>query len=83
MKKHLSMFLTLALLLPVCAGTVSAAPKKSVIKMTIPSSYGYVYDRLTEVFGVVDDDFYDDVMPVDEEIIIEEAPVEEIVVEEG
>lgn len=83
MKKHLSMFLTLALLLPVCAGTVSAAPKKNVIKMTIPSSYGYVYDRLTEVFGVVDDDFYDEIMPVDEEIIIEEAPVEEVVVEEA
>ncbi len=77
MKKYLSLFLTLAMLLPVCAGTVSAAPKKNVIKMTVPSSYGYVYDRLDEVFGK--EPVF---VPVDEEII-EEAPVEEAVVEEA
>ena len=81
MKKHLSLFLTLALLLPLCAGIVSAAPKKSVIKMTIPSSYGYVYDRLTEVFGA--DDAMPIEEPVEEEIIADEVPVEEAVVEEA
>lgn len=80
MKKSIAWLLAVMML---CAGTVSAAPKKNVIRMTIPSSYDYVYDRLTEVFGTDADDFYDAVMPVDEEILVDEAPAEEAVVEEA
>ncbi len=76
MKKKLSLFLAAAMLCSACAGTVSAAPKKKdVITMTIPSSYGYVYDRLKEAFP--DYRYYDYYEEVVEEVIIEEPVFEE------
>ena len=76
MKKKLSLILASALLLSAFAGTASAAPKKNVVTMTIPSSYGYVYDRLAEAFPHYRNNYYDyDIMPI-------EMPVEEIIEEE-
>lgn len=74
MKKKLSLILASALLLSAFAGTASAAPKKNVVTMTIPSSYGYVYDRLKEAFP---DYYYDDYY------YYEEAPVEEVIVDDS
>lgn len=77
MKKKLSLILASALLLSAFAGTASAAPKKNVVTMTIPSSYGYVYDRLKEAFPDYYDDYvYYDIMPI-EEVILEEPVFEE------
>ena len=79
MKRKLSLILAAVLLCSACAGTVSAtptAPKKNVVTMTIPSSYGYVYDRLAEAFPHYSNNYYDyDIMPI-------EMPVEEIIEEE-
>jgi len=79
MKRKLSLFMAAVLLCSACAGTVSAtptAPKKNVVTMTIPSSYGYVYDRLAEAFPHYRNNYYDyDIMPI-------EMPIEEIIEEE-
>ena len=79
MKRKLSLILAAVLLCSACAGNVSAtptAPKKNVVTMTIPSSYGYVYDRLAEAFPHYRNNYYDyDIMPI-------EMPVEEIIEEE-
>ena len=83
MKRKLSLFMAAALLCSACAGTVSAtptAPKKNVVTMTIPSSYGYVYDRLLEAFPHYRNNYYDyDVMPIEEPVVEEAA--EEIIME--
>ncbi len=85
MKKKLSLFMTFAMLFSACAGTVSATPKKNVITMTIPSSYGYVYDRLMETLLWVgaSSNYYDYTEIPVEEVIEEEGIVEEAVVEEA
>ncbi len=79
MKRKLSLILAAVLLCSACAGTVSAtppAPKKNVVTMTIPSSYGYVYDRLTEAFPHSRNNYYD--YEVIEEPVVEEVIEEEI-----
>ncbi|MBQ4591381.1 MAG: beta-propeller domain-containing protein [Clostridia bacterium] len=88
MKKTISLILSSALLLSAFAGTVSAVPKKNKITMTIPSSYGSVYDRLKEAFSHDnDDDVYEEVLPiVDDDVVVvksEPAPVEELAAEEA
>lgn len=84
MKRKLSLFMAVIMLCSACAGTASAqSPKKNVVTMTIPSGYGYVYDRLTEAFpqNRYDyDDYYYGVMPI-EEPVEEEVVMEEIVEE--
>ncbi|MGN1346966.1 MAG: beta-propeller domain-containing protein [Eubacteriales bacterium] len=80
MKKTLSLFLMFAVLFSVCAGAVSAAdaqenPAQKAVIMTIPSSYEYVYDRLTESLNKEDIYYYDDLLieePVEMEIAEEE-----------
>ncbi len=77
MKRKLSLVMAAVLLCSACAGTVSAtptAPKKNVVTMTIPSSYGYVYDRLAEAFPHSRNNYYD--------YDIIEEPVEEVIEEE-
>ncbi len=80
---------TLALLLSIAAMfsgtlTVTAAepvPKKNTVTMTIPSSYGYVYDRLTETIGK-NDYFYGELIDAEPAPVEEEFVEEEIVMEE-
>ncbi len=82
MKKTLALLLSLAAMfsIPVSADVdTQSVPKKDTITMTIPSSYGYVYDRLMETLGTNDYIYYDVLpAPVDEvveEEIVMEAPV--------
>jgi len=85
MKRKLSLILSAVLLCSACAGTVSAtpsAPKKNVVTMTVPSSYGYVYDRLKEAFPqnrYYYDDYDYDIMPIEEPVV--EEVEEEIIME--